>query len=111
MANVTEHRERASKAKARLAAAEALIVRDPKVLGGEPCVKGTRIPAYLVAAVARKHGVAEARAAYPTLPRQTIELVSLYVEANPRTRPPREAELGAPKAAPKRGRAKKIKPS
>jgi uncharacterized protein (DUF433 family) len=111
LANVTEQRERSSKSKARLAAAEALIVRDPKVLGGEPCVKGTRIPAYLVGALARKQGVAEARAAYPTLPRQTIELVSLYVAANPRTHRPPEAALGAPKAAPKRGRAKKIEPT
>lgn len=107
--NIAEHRERVNRAKSRLKAAEALIVRDPELLGGEPCVKGTRIPAYLVGALARKHGVAEAHETYPSLPRQTIELVALYVEANPRKGRPRQAELSSPRTAAKRGKAKKIK--
>jgi uncharacterized protein (DUF433 family) len=106
---LAEHRERVEKRKSRFAAAEALIIRDPKVLGGEPCVKGTRIPAYLVGALARKYGAVEAHATYPSVSRQTIELVALYVEANPRKGRPRQAELSKPQGPARRGKAKKIK--
>jgi len=106
---LVEHRERIELRKARFAEAEALIVRNPEILGGEPCVRGTRLPAYLVGALARKHGAVEAHATYPSIPRQTIELVALYVEANPRKGRPRQAELSKPKAQAKRGKAKKVK--
>src|SRR5262249_36891311 len=105
--NLTPHLERVNRAKERLADAEQLVVSNPEVLGGEPCVKGTRIPAYLVGALARKHGVVEAHATYPSLTRQTIELMALYVEAKPRKGRPRQAELSKPKTAAKRGKAKK----
>jgi len=107
--SVAEERARLGKTRGRLAQAKGLVVRHPEVLGGEPCVKGTRIPAYLVGALARKHGVAEVRAAYPSLTPQTIELVALYVEANPRRERPRQAELSKPKAAVKRGKAKRVR--
>jgi uncharacterized protein (DUF433 family) len=106
---IAEHRERVEQGKKRLMEAAALITTDPEVLGGEPCVKGTRVPAYLVGALARKHGAVEAHATYPSIPRQTIELVALYVEANPRKGRPRQAELSKAKAPAKRGKAKKIK--
>jgi len=108
MVSIAEQRQRVNKAKDRLREAEALVVRDPEILGGEPCVKGTRIPAYLVGALARKHGIAEVHTTYPSLSRQMIELVALYVEANPRKGRPRQAELSAPKGA-KRGKAKKVR--
>jgi uncharacterized protein (DUF433 family) len=107
--NIAEHRKRVNRGRSRLEQAEALITRHSEVLGGEPCVKGTRIPAYLVGALARKHGVAETHATYPSLTRQTIELVALYVEANPRRGRPRQAELSKPKTAAKRGKAKRVK--
>jgi uncharacterized protein (DUF433 family) len=107
--NIAEHRERVNKARSRLQEAVALIVRNPEVLGGEPCVRGTRIPAYLVGALARKLGAVEAHASYPSISRQTIELVALYVEANPRKGRPRQAELSKPKAAAKRGKERKVK--
>lgn len=106
---LAEHRERVEMRKARFAEAEALIVRNPEILSGEPCVKGTRIPAYLVGALARRHGAVEAHATYPSISRQTIELVALYVEANPRKGRPRQAELSKPKRPARRGKAKKIK--
>lgn len=106
---LAEHRARVDERKNRLAEAEALIVRDPEILGGEPHVRGTRIPAYLVGALARKHGVVEAHKTYPSISRQKIELVALYVEANPRKGRPRQAELSKPKAPTKRGKAKKIR--
>lgn len=109
MVNVAGRRERSNKANTRLSQAEALIASDPDVLGGEPCVRNTRIPAYLVGALARKHGVEETHATYPTLSRQTIELVALYVQAHPRVGRPRQAELSEPKGAAKRGRARKTR--
>jgi uncharacterized protein (DUF433 family) len=107
--NVAEKRERANEARKRLGRAAALVASDPEVLGGEPCIKGTRIPAYLIGALAREHGVEETHATYPSLSRQTIELMALYVKANPRKGPPRQAELSEPKGAVKRGRARKVR--
>lgn len=107
--NLAQYQESVKTAKAQLDEAERLIVRNSEILGGEPCVRGSRIPAYLVGALANKHGVVEAHATYPSLTRQTIELVALYVKANPRKGRPRQAELSKPKTAAKRGKAKKIK--
>jgi uncharacterized protein (DUF433 family) len=109
VANVAEKRERVNEARKRLSQAEALVTSDPEVLGGEPCVRNTRIPAYLIGALAREHGVEETHATYSSLSRQTIELMTLYVEAHPRKGPPRQAELSEPKGAVKRGRARKVR--
>jgi uncharacterized protein (DUF433 family) len=51
---------------------------------GEPCVRGTRIPVYVVAAIARAKGRNEAIATYPSLSLAQVELAELFAQAHPR---------------------------
>jgi uncharacterized protein (DUF433 family) len=75
--------------------AEAAISSDPGIMRGEPCMKGTRIPAHVVAAIAEAEGPAEAKATYPTLSEGQIALATLYARAHPRRGRPRRLELPA----------------
>ncbi|MGQ0663685.1 MAG: DUF433 domain-containing protein [Pseudomonadota bacterium] len=71
--------------------ARSLVVADPEVMGGEPVIRGTRIPVYLVAAM-RGAGAAadEIVRGYPGLDREMVELAWLYAKAYPRRgRPPK----------------------
>jgi uncharacterized protein (DUF433 family) len=56
---------------------------------GEPCIKGTRVPVYLIGALANAHGVSRTHAMYPFLTEEQIELAALYVTEHPDTRRPR----------------------
>ena len=87
----SSHADRASKARTRrrLERAEALVLSDPEVMGGEPCIKGTRVPVYLIGALANAHGISDTHAAYPFLTEEQIELAALYVTEHPDTRRPR----------------------
>ncbi|MDH3474392.1 MAG: DUF433 domain-containing protein [Rhodospirillales bacterium] len=74
----------------RLRQARGLVARDPDILGGTTCIKGTRIPVHDVAAlVAAKESMAAIRRAYPRLSKAQIELAALYAEAYPRRGRPR----------------------
>jgi uncharacterized protein (DUF433 family) len=63
---------------------------------GEPCIKGTRVPVYLIGALANEHGVSRTHAMYPFLTEEQIELVALYVTAHPRKGRPRQPRLPKP---------------
>lgn len=66
----------------RLQVAEDSIVTRPEVLGGQPCLKGTRMPAYMVAAM--KHaGVSteEIVKSYPSLTPMLIDNACLFAAA------------------------------
>ena len=89
MVEVAKHREIVSGGVAKLRAAEELVTRDAEVLRGEPCIRNTRIPVYLVAALATQRGRDKARATYPSLTRDEIELAVPYAKANPRKGRPR----------------------
>ena len=82
---------------ARLAAAQAMVLEDPAILGGTPVIRGTRIPVYdVVASVAAGLPRERILAAYPGLREDTLDLAVLYAEANPvRGRPRRFASLPA----------------
>jgi uncharacterized protein (DUF433 family) len=79
----------------RLAAARAMVVSDPALLGGAPVVRGTRIPAHdVAAALAAGLPIDRILAAYPSLDADRIELAAIYAEANPvRGRPRASDEL------------------
>ncbi len=84
---------RADERMAQLAAARALVVRDPEILGGAPVIRGTRVPAYDVAAsVAEGVPMAQLLSAYPSLNERQVRLAALYAEANPVRGRPRKAE-------------------
>jgi uncharacterized protein (DUF433 family) len=82
----------------RLAKARKLVHSSPAILGGTPVIRGTRVPVYAVAGTYADEGAAGARAAYPTLDEDTVELAKLYADTHPpRGRPKtRAAPEGAP---------------
>lgn len=60
----------------RRSAATAQVVSRPEVLGGTPCVSGTRVPAETIVAYIRAgHSAQEIFQDYPTLPVDGIEAV------------------------------------
>lgn len=73
-----------------LEAAEALVVRDKAVLGGEPVFKGTRIPVRAVAAMLADGADADdILDGYPRLTRRQLDLASIWVAAHPQRGRPR----------------------
>ncbi len=91
-----EHFDAARERAKLLKAARERIVRDPGILGGEPVVAGTRVPAYAVrSAVKAEYPVEEVLADYPSLTPEDVKLADIWARANPpqgrprtRLRPP-----------------------
>jgi uncharacterized protein (DUF433 family) len=77
----------------RLNAAIAAVQSAPDVLGGEPCFIGTRIPVYMVADIASKHGVDDALDTYPNLTPTQVELATVYAKAHPRQGRPKRTKV------------------
>ena len=77
---------------ARLRRARAAVEVDPEIRGGEPVVRGTRIPVYMLADLERA-GEARDRILedYPALDADLLEDALLYVSLNPRRGRPRTA--------------------
>jgi uncharacterized protein (DUF433 family) len=68
--------------------AEDAVIRDPEIMGGELCLRGTRMPVYMVAAArASGQSVADLVQSYPSLTPQLIELATVYAAAHP---PPKD---------------------
>ncbi|MGC1400726.1 MAG: DUF433 domain-containing protein [Candidatus Binatus sp.] len=75
----------------RLERARTMVVEDPEIRGGEPCILGTRIGVYEVASILEQ-GAAEEEIleGYPSLKREQLELAKIFARAYPRKgRPPR----------------------
>lgn len=74
----------------RLMAAREMVSVSDDILGGAPVIRNTRIPVYDVAA-AKAAGVSneELLEDYPALTPESIDLITTYVEANPRRGRPR----------------------
>ncbi|MGE3067278.1 MAG: DUF433 domain-containing protein [Hyphomicrobiaceae bacterium] len=72
-----------------LHAAESAVDVDATVLGGEPCLKGTRIPVYVVAGIAKASGKSAASRTYSSLTASDIDLACFYANAYPRRGRPR----------------------
>ncbi len=85
----------------RLALAVAMVDSDPETLMGEPCVKGTRVPVFDIAALAAHVGVDRAHESYPFLSVEQIELAMLFAGAYPRREAPKRTTFPRPKAPPK----------
>jgi uncharacterized protein (DUF433 family) len=87
------YRQRAQEGVRRLHDAEGAIQSRNDVMQGEPCMRGTRIPAYIVAAIAGARGREEARATYPLLDLRQVELAELFAKAHPRRGRPKTPTL------------------
>jgi len=83
--DVAEARKEIAAGTRDLDAAEAMVLRDKAVMGGEPMFKGTRIPVRLIAAMLAE-GVDETEIldGYPKLDRRMLALTKIWVAAHPR---------------------------
>lgn len=68
-----------------LGQARKMVVEDPEIRGGEPCIRGTRIGVYEVAGMLEQGATEEELlAGYPSLKHQQFALSRIYVRAYPR---------------------------
>lgn len=72
--------------------ANELVVSDPDIRGGEPVIRGTRIPVYLIADLieqgADRHEILED---YPTLTNEQVQAAITYAQTRPRRGRPQKA--------------------
>jgi uncharacterized protein (DUF433 family) len=71
--------------------ARKMVIEDPEIRGGEPCIRGTRIGVYEIGAMLEQ-GASEEELldGYPSLRREQLGLARIYAHAYPRRgRPPR----------------------
>ena len=87
------YRERAQEGMRRLYEAEGMVQSHQDVMQGEPCVRGTRVPVYIVAAIASARGKEEAIATYPNLDVRQVELAEVFAKAHPRRGRPKTTIL------------------
>ncbi len=92
--DVRSIRDDVRKGLSMLARAQGAVSRDPAVLSGTPCIKGTRIPAHDVAEMlANDDGAASIQRFFPQLSQAKTELAAIYARAYPRRgRPPRKPD-------------------
>ncbi len=94
--DVGEARKQVDRGLRDLEAAESIVSKDRETLGGEPVLKGTRIPVYGIAAMFDAGATCEELlSGYPKLTERRLELVRIWVVAHPRRgRPKSLGELG-----------------
>jgi uncharacterized protein (DUF433 family) len=90
---IPPHRHRVGNGLRALYEAEAEIVSSAEVMQGEPCIKGTRVPAYMIAAIAEERGVSEAINTYSFLTEIQVERAMFYAKAHPRKGRPKTTLL------------------
>lgn len=82
---------------ARLTRAREMVVEDPEILGGTPVIKGTRVPAYdIAAAVESGQSIDRILSSYPSVKDWQVELASLYAKAVPPRGRPRHVAAPRP---------------
>jgi uncharacterized protein (DUF433 family) len=75
---------------ARLRGAREFVVSDPEVRGGEPVVRGTRIPVHSIAEMVAQGTEHDAiLEAYPALTSESLDAAVLYAHLHPRRGRPR----------------------
>jgi uncharacterized protein (DUF433 family) len=90
---VESYRKQVNQGLRSLYEAEVSIEKNRAIMQGEPCIKGTRIPAYVVAAIASAHGLDEALATYPSLKKHQVELARVWAAAHPRRGRPKKTVI------------------
>lgn len=103
---VGNYRKEASDRIRELQSAEGAVSSKREIMQGEPCMRGTRIPAYWVAEIVEADGVAEAKKTYPQLTEKQIRSAHLYALANPRRGRPKVIEWPVERAIKGRSRTR-----
>lgn len=81
---VESSRKRLADQLERLEEARRMVVEDPSIMGGEPVVRGTRIPVHQLAVMANTMSAEEILEGYPSVRHEQIELARLYAAAYPK---------------------------
>jgi uncharacterized protein (DUF433 family) len=91
---------------AALQDAAEMVVSDPEIRDGEPVLRGTRVPVYLIADLAAQGAdIRELLEDYPSLDAEMIQTAVAYAETNPRRgRPSKAPWRDRPGAGRRRGR-------
>jgi uncharacterized protein (DUF433 family) len=92
---VDSYRKQVNQGLRALYEAESAIESRRDVMQGEPCMKGTRIPAYIVASIASSRGVDEAIRTYPSMDKRKVELAQIFAKAHPRKGRPKKTIIPA----------------
>jgi uncharacterized protein (DUF433 family) len=72
--------------------ANELVVSDPDIRGGEPVIRGTRIPVFLIADLIEQGAdLREILEDYPTLTREQVRAAITYAQTHPRRGRPQKA--------------------
>ena len=90
---VDSYRKQVNRGIRALYEAEAAVESRGDVMQGEPCITGTRVPVYVVAAIAASRGVDEAVATYPSVDKRKVELALRFAKAHPRKGRPKKTML------------------
>ncbi len=86
-------REKIEKGLEELDNAEKNILCNPEIMQGEPCIRGTRIPAYDVATIAKKQSKDQVIETYPDLTEDQINSACIFAAAHPRQGRPKTVKL------------------
>ena len=81
----------------------------PDVLGGEPCISGTRLSVYVLHGLYRACGREEVKDTYPDLTDPQLDAAIAYAEMFPRKGRPRSVGARLEKAQPHRSRVVRVK--
>ena len=83
VAHIVDDKRTADATARRLRKAERMVVAKPGTMGGDRCIAGTRVPVYMISALAAQVGVEETLETYPFVGREKIELALVYAAAYP----------------------------
>jgi uncharacterized protein (DUF433 family) len=87
---IAEQVQRVEERVAQIELARSFVVSDPEVRAGEPTVRGTRIPVYVLAELtAQGAGTRELLEDYPALTAESLEAALLFADMYPRRGRPR----------------------
>jgi uncharacterized protein (DUF433 family) len=89
--DLREPRRELTTALKQLRRARQLVTTDPRVMGGSPVFRGTRVPAHLIATMLNEGSTAEeVLEGYPSLAAEMVRLAPLYAAAYPQRGRPRQ---------------------
>jgi uncharacterized protein (DUF433 family) len=72
--------------------ATQMVISDPTIRGGEPVIRGTRVPVYMIADLVKQGaGLREILEDYPSLDAQMIQAALAYAQTNPKRGRPSKA--------------------